>query len=96
MSLLNCRFEVSHLCIQIFRKGGTFRRNLTFSYDSDDVEIVNKFIYLGVVFTTGGSPYETKSSSENLMSRHWFPLHLFSATQRTKHFTYFDILRICY
>ena len=81
-SLLKCKFELSHLCIQIFRRGGTLRRNLTFSYDSNDVEIVNKFTYLGVVFTTGGSLYETKTSSENLMFGHWFPPYIFIATQQ--------------
>ena len=43
----------------IFRKGGTLRRNLNFKYDNKDIEIVKKFTYLGVDFTTGGSFYET-------------------------------------
>ena len=45
----------------IFRKGGgcTLRRNLNFEYNGENIEIVKKFTYLGVVFTTGGSFSET-------------------------------------
>ena len=41
--------------VVIFRKGGTIPRNLEFVYQGNKIEIVNKFSYLGVVFTTGGS-----------------------------------------
>ena len=43
----------------IFRKGGMIRRDLKFMYDGKDIEIVKKFTYLGVVFTTGGSFHAT-------------------------------------
>ena len=43
--------------IMIFRKGGTIRRGLKFMYDGKEIEIVKKFTYLGVVFTTGGSSF---------------------------------------
>ena len=43
----------------IFRKGGTNRRNVKFDFNGVNIDIVNKFIYLGVVFTTGGSFSET-------------------------------------
>ena len=45
-----------------FRNGGILRKNLKFTYDGNDVEIVKKFTNLGVVFTTGGSFYETHES----------------------------------
>ena len=41
--------------IMIFRKGGTLRRHLNFEYNGENIEIVKKFTYLGVVFMTGGS-----------------------------------------
>ena len=45
--------------IMIFKKGGRNRNDLVFTYDGLEVEIVNKFTYLGIVFTTGGSFSET-------------------------------------
>ena len=39
----------------VFRKGGILQRNLKFYYNGDTLDIVNKFTYLGIVFTTGGS-----------------------------------------
>ena len=41
--------------VMIFRKGGRLRRNLTFLYKGQELEIVDKFTYLGIVFTPGGS-----------------------------------------
>ena len=44
----------------VFRKGGgTLQRNLKFEYKGENIEIVKKFTYSGVVFTTGGSFMET-------------------------------------
>lgn len=43
----------------VFRKGGRLPQNLNFYYDGYPLEIVNKFSYLGIVFTTGGSFSET-------------------------------------
>ncbi len=39
----------------IFRKGGSIPNGIAFYYNGEPIEIVNKFCYLGVVFTTGGS-----------------------------------------
>ena len=47
--------NVSKTKIMIFRKGGAVARNLEFSYNGNKIDIVNKFSYLGMVFTTGGS-----------------------------------------
>ena len=41
--------------IMIFRKGGQLPTNLQFKYNNNVLSIVNKFTYLGIVFTPGGS-----------------------------------------
>ena len=45
----------------VFRKGGRLRDNISFYYDGAELEIANKFVYLGVTFTTGGSFHETQN-----------------------------------
>ena len=45
--------------VVIFRKGGANKRNLSFTYSGVVIEIVKKFTYVGVVFSTGGSFSET-------------------------------------
>ena len=39
----------------IFRRGGILPRDLKFYYNEIELAIVNKFSYLGIVFSTGGS-----------------------------------------
>ena len=39
----------------IFKKGGVIPRNIKFYFDQQEIEIVKKFTYLGIVFTSGGS-----------------------------------------
>ena len=46
----------------VFRKGGILPRNLSFIFSNTVLEIVNKFTYLGVLFTTGGSFTETQNT----------------------------------
>ena len=46
----------------VFREGGMLPRNLSFSFDNTVLEIVNKFTYLGIVFTTWGSFTETQNT----------------------------------
>ena len=41
--------------IMIFKKGGQNRKHLKFTYQVNELEIVNKFTYLGVIFTKGAS-----------------------------------------
>jgi hypothetical protein len=48
--------------VMIFRKGGRLQSNISFSYNGNPVEIVSKFTYLGIVFTTGGSFSEAQST----------------------------------
>ena len=38
----------------VFRKGGRLSSNLQFTYKGNNTEIVSKFCYLGIVFTSGG------------------------------------------
>ena len=45
--------------IMISRKGGNLARNLSFKYEGKTIEIVGKFVYFGITFTTGGSFNET-------------------------------------
>ena len=41
--------------IMVFRKGGILPRDLKFYYNGIEIEIVNTFSYLGIVFSPGGS-----------------------------------------
>ena len=47
--------------VMVFRKGGILRDNISFYFDGTELEIVNKFVYLGVTFTSGCSLHETKN-----------------------------------
>ena len=48
--------------IIVFRKGGILPRNLSFHFGDSTISIVNKFSYLGVVFSSGGSFSECQST----------------------------------
>ena len=48
--------------IMVFRKGGRLSSNLKFTYQDKTIEVINKFSYLGIVFTSGGSSYETQKT----------------------------------
>lgn len=41
--------------IMVFRKAGNLRQNLRFFYNGTQIEIVKKYKYLGVMFTSGGA-----------------------------------------
>ena len=45
--------------IMIFQKGGNLPRNLSFIFQGSVLEIVKKFVYLGITFSTGGAFTET-------------------------------------
>ena len=45
--------------IMIFQKGGNLPRNLSFIFQGCVLEIIKKFVYLGITFTTGGAFNET-------------------------------------
>ena len=38
--------------VMIFRNGGTLPRNLSFTYEGKIIEIISKFVYLEITFTT--------------------------------------------
>ena len=48
--------------IVVFRKGGRLPANLQFVYKGKNIEIVSKFYYLDIVFTSGGSSFEMQIS----------------------------------
>ena len=39
--------------VMVFRKGGILPRNLSFTFQGNMIEIVDKFVYLGISFSTG-------------------------------------------
>ena len=49
------KVNVNKTKIMVFRCGGLLRRNLAFLYDGKQIEIVQRFTYLGIVFTIRGS-----------------------------------------
>jgi hypothetical protein len=49
------KLNVNKTKIMVFKKGGRNQQNLRFLYGNTEIEIVNKFTYLGIVFTVGGS-----------------------------------------
>ena len=48
--------------VMVFRKGGILPRNLMFFFDENIIDIVSKFNYLGMVFTSGGSVTEAQTT----------------------------------
>lgn len=44
----------------MFRKAGPLARNIQFTYNNENIEIVSNISYLGVVFTSGGSFNQTQ------------------------------------
>ena len=45
--------------VLVFKKGVFYQKNLSFTFQGNMIEIVNKFVYLGISFSTGGSFTET-------------------------------------
>lgn len=69
--------------IMVFRKGGRLPNNLNFTYNNVKIEIVNKFCYLGAVFTSGGSSFETQKTLAGQALKAIFTLnkYLYSFTE---------------
>ena len=61
--------------IMIFRKGGRLPANINFRYGTCLLEIVQKFVYLGIVFTCGGSFSETQSTLAGQGSKSIFAMN---------------------
>ena len=51
----NLTVNVNKTKIVVFRKGGNLGQNDKWFYGGSEIEIVNSFTYLGVVFSSGGS-----------------------------------------
>ena len=49
------KINVEKTKVMVFRKGGRLPNNVSFTYDGQVLDIVKRFTYLGVVFTTTGS-----------------------------------------
>ena len=56
------KVNVNKTKVMVFRKGGKTPNNLAFTYDGKNLEIVKRFNYLGVVFTSGGSLTEAQKT----------------------------------
>ena len=56
---MEAKVNIQKTKVIVFRKGGILPRNLRFMYDGQNIEIVNKFVYLGIVFTSEGAFSET-------------------------------------
>ena len=61
--------------VMIFRKGGRLPNNIIFHYGGEQLEIVNKFVYLGIVFSTGGSFSDTQNTLAGQASKAIFKLN---------------------
>jgi len=48
--------------VMIFRKAGRLPANVEFQFSEQKFEIASKFVYLGLVFTTGGSFSDAQST----------------------------------
>jgi len=57
--------------VVVLRKGGRLPDNLYFYYDGYQLEKVNKYTYLGIVFTSGGSFSEACSTLSSSHSRQY-------------------------
>lgn len=72
--------NVSKTQIVIFRKRSyKLNDNLVFSYNGQNIDIVNEFTYLGIVFTTNGSFCKNK---EKLVSQARKAMHSISKKSR--------------
>ena len=64
MSYWNLTVNIPKAKIVVFRKGGILSHHDHWFYSGHEIEIVNSFTYLGVVFSSGGSfMLNTKSLS---------------------------------
>ena len=51
----NLKVNTEKTKIMVFRKGGTISQDMHWYYAGQEIEIVNSFNYLGVIFSSGGS-----------------------------------------
>ena len=58
----NLTVNIAKTKVVVFQKGGRLPAQLQFTFKGSNIEIVNKFWYLGIVFTSGGSSFETQKN----------------------------------
>ena len=79
-----------------FENGKKLPANLQFNYKGSKIEIVNKFCYLGIVFTYGGSSFETQKTLSGQALKAIFTLkkylHSFTALKPSHILHLFDKL----
>ena len=46
--------------MMVFKTVNRLAENLKTQYENSELELVNIFVYLGIVFTTGGSLFEAQ------------------------------------
>ena len=63
--------------VMVFREGGILSRNLSFSFQGNMIEIVNKFVYFGISCSTGGSFTETHKTLSGQALKAIFKLNMF-------------------
>jgi len=61
--------------VMFFRKGRRLRNNISFTYVGASIDIVSKFVYLGIVFTTGGSFSDAQSALAGQSFKVFFKLN---------------------
>ena len=68
----NLTVNVPKTKIVVFRKGGNLGQNDKWFYVGEEVEVVNSFAYLGIVFSSGGSfiPNTKTLSGKSLKTMH--------------------------
>ena len=64
--------------IIIFRKGGRLPQNLSFRYVDTNLEIVNKFTYLGIVFISGDCFSEAQATLSGQAQKAIFAMNRYS------------------
>jgi hypothetical protein len=69
--------NVNKTKIMFFRKGGRIARNTRLFYNGLEIEIVNKFTYLGIVFTSGGSFEQTFEALSGQALKSMFKMKLY-------------------
>ena len=61
------------------------REDLNFIYNNSQIELFNKFCYLGVVFTADGSNFETQKTLAGQASKAIFTLNKYIYSFKPSH-----------
>ena len=61
-TIIALNVNISKTKVMVFRKAGRLPNDICFIYDGKQIDIINKFIYLGILFTTGGSFSEAQNT----------------------------------